>query len=70
MNPEFLSVSQFAEKNGTNVWSVRKFISEGRLPAQKIGNQWVISSDAAMPDDRRIKSGKYKSWRKQKATGK
>lgn len=38
--------------------------ASGDIPAQKIGNQWVIQADALPPPDKRVKSGKYKNWRK------
>lgn len=39
-------------------------ISEGRLPAVRVGSQWAIDSDTQPPPDKRVKSGKYKNWRK------
>lgn len=33
---------------------------EGRIPgAEKIGNMWLIPSDAKKPKDERVKSGNY-----------
>ena len=31
---------------------------------EKIGNQWVLHKDTVFPSDRRVKSGKYRNWRK------
>lgn len=56
---EYLSVSQFAAKHSMDVGNVRRYISQGRIPAIKIGNQWAIASNVAPPKDKRIKSGKY-----------
>lgn len=65
--PEYLSVSQFAEKYGKDVSNVRKLINSGRISAIKIGNQWAIPSDAKPPADKRVKSGEYCNWRKKNA---
>lgn len=61
---EYLSVTQFAEKFGKDVGNIRKLIKAGRIPAIKIGNQWAIPADAEPPADKRVKSGKYRNWRK------
>lgn len=56
---EYLSVTQFAQKYNMDVGNVRRYISQGRIAAIKIGNQWAIPNDAVPPKDNRIKSGKY-----------
>lgn len=56
---EYLSVTQFAQKYNMDVGNVRRYISQGRIAAIKIGNQWAIPKDAFPPKDNRIKSGKY-----------
>lgn len=67
---EYLSVTQFCAKYGLYTSNVRKLIADGRIPAIKIGNQWAIPADAKPPEDRRVKSGKYRDWRKkQKKSG-
>ena len=63
----YLSVTQYADKHGLNVARVRLMIGDGRIPAEKIGNQWAIPADTPKPDDKRIKSGNYKGWRKKTA---
>ena len=62
-NSNYLSVSQWADKYGKAASNVRKLIYDGRIPAVKIGNQWVISADVEPPPDKRVKSGKYRNWR-------
>ena len=59
MEIEYLSVTEYAKKVGRDVSSVRKMLLSGKLPGRKIGNQWVIPADAPLPDDKRIRSGKY-----------
>lgn len=61
---EMLSVTQWAKLQGRDPSRVRRLIQEGRIPAQKVGSQWVISSDVTMPPDKRVKTGAYKNWRK------
>lgn len=61
---KFLSVSEFCDRYGKDPGNVRRLIQHGRIPAQKIGNQWVIPADATPPEDKRVKSGKYRDWRK------
>lgn len=61
---ELLSVTEFAAKCGKDTGTIRKLILQGRIPAQKIGNQWAIPADAELPADKRVKTGKYKDWRK------
>ena len=61
---EYLSVTQYGEKHGLDGGYIRKMIKQGRINAVKIGNQWVIPTDTPKPEDKRVKSGKYKDWRK------
>jgi excisionase family DNA binding protein len=61
---EYFSVTQFAKLHGMDVGRIRLLISQGRIPAIKVGNQWCIPADTPRPEDRRVKSGKYKNWRK------
>lgn len=62
--PDFLSVTEFAALHGKDPGNVRRLILQGRIPAQKIGSQWVIPAGTLPPADGRVKSGKYKNWRK------
>lgn len=61
---KFLSVTEWCALHGKDPGNVRKLIQQGRLPAEKIGKQWVIPADAQPPADKRVKSGKYRNWRK------
>lgn len=64
---ELLSLPQWAERHGKDVRNARRLIAEGRLEAVRVGNRWVIDSDTLPPPDARVKSGKYKAWRKKPA---
>lgn len=61
---DLLSVSQWAALHGKDPGNVRRLIAQGRIPAQRVGNQWAISADVQPPEDKRVKSGKYVGWRK------
>jgi excisionase family DNA binding protein len=55
-----LSVSEYARKHKIAAETIRRRIAAGRIEATKVGNQWCIPADAPLPEDRRVKSGKYK----------
>lgn len=64
-----ISAAQYAEKHGKDRGNLLRMIYAGRIPAQKIGNQWAIEEDTPWPADNRVKSGQYKNWRKPKDEG-
>lgn len=59
-----ISLAQYAERYGKDGGNLRRLIAQGRIPAQKIGSQWAIEETTPWPQDNRIKSGKYRNWRK------
>jgi hypothetical protein len=63
---EYISIAQYCEKYGLDGGNVRRLAAAGRINAIKIGVQWVIPADEPRPADARVKSGKYKNWRKPK----
>ena len=67
MQTDYLSVTEFCKKYNLDGAVVRKSIYAERIPAVKIGNQWAIPADTPKPADLRVKSGKYKNWRKKSA---
>lgn len=57
----YISVNEFAEKHGKQIAIVRRLCAEGRIEnTQKIGETWLIPSDAKYPErkPRTIKSKK------------
>ena len=70
MENNFLSVSEWAQKYGYETASVRQMLIAGRLKGFKVGKQWVIPADAVPPEDSRVKSGKYRNWRKKSSDAK
>lgn len=61
---EYVSVSQYAQMVGKDPGNIRRMLINGTLSGEKIGNQWVLPKDTVFPADRRVKSGKYRNWRK------
>ena len=59
-----ISLSKYAAAHGKAAISVRQKARRGGFKtAKKIGRNWVIDSDEPY-SDRRIKSGKFKNFRK------
>ena len=63
---DMVPLTEYAESIGKHPDIVRQKILRGTMPgAVKIGRDWFIPRNAPYPD-RRIKSGKYTDWRRQK----
>lgn len=60
---KLISLAEYAARTGKDPGNLRRLAAAGRLPAQKIGKQWVIDEDAPLPPDKRVKSGEYRGWR-------
>jgi excisionase family DNA binding protein len=61
-----MTIKEACEKWGlSNRW-VNNMCHNGKIPgAQKFGTVWAIPADMAKPtQDRRVKTGEYKDWRK------
>lgn len=63
---KLLSIKEYACAVGKDGGNIRRLILQGRLPAVKVGNQWCIEEGTPYPADGRVKSGRYKNWRKPK----
>lgn len=62
-----ISLIEYGERHGKNRATVRqKAKAGGFTTARKIGRNWAIDEDEPYPDDKRVKSGEYKDWRKSK----
>lgn len=66
----YLSVTQFCQKYGLDSGNVRRYIANGRIEAIKIGNQWAIPETAQPPIDKRVKTGKFRNFRKESSNQK
>ncbi len=58
-----ISLSEYATRHGVDSSAVRRKAIAGTIAAIKIGRNWCIEEDTPYIDNR-VKSGKYKDWRK------
>ena len=58
-----ISIAEYAEMHGVKADTVKHKILRGNLEAIKIGRNWCIDKNTPYADNR-VKSGKYKNWRK------
>lgn len=62
---DYLSINEFAEKWNLHPRTVQIMCHEGRIEGVvRFGKSWAIPKDAKRPKDLRVKTGKYKDWRK------
>ena len=61
---EYYSVAEYADKYDKDPSSVRRMLISGKLKGEKLGKQWVITKGTEYPEDKRLKTGNYKNWRK------
>lgn len=59
-----IPLKQWAEIVGIDPASARQKAGRGKLPAVKMGRDWFIEESTPNTDNR-IKTGKYKNWRKE-----
>lgn len=65
----YMTVAEAAEKWEIDVRTVQLMCSQEKIEGvTKFGKCWAIPADTDRPDDKRVKSGRYRGWRK--ATGK
>ncbi len=63
----YMTVKEASEKWGIGMIRVQIMCAEGVIDGvTKFGNAWVIPADAERPADGRVKSGKYRNWRREK----
>ena len=61
-----IPIAEYAEQLGKNPANIRQKCLRGTMPgAVKIGRDWFVPKDAVYTDSR-VKSGKYREWRKPK----
>ena len=62
---DYLSITEMAESWGIHPRTVQLMCREGKIEgAVKFGKSWAIPQGVERPKDMRVKSGKYKNWRK------
>ena len=61
----YLTIRELASRWGITPRRVQKMCSDGDIPGvTKFGNAWAVPDTVERPSDGRIKTGKYKNWRK------
>lgn len=60
---DYYSVTEYSKIVNKDPGNIRRKLLSGEIKGTKIGNQWVIPVGTAYPEDRRLKSGKYRNWR-------
>lgn len=66
---EYISLTEYCKKYGKQKAAMLRLIYDGRLEAEKVGNQWVIPADAPAPVDLRVKNGDYIGWHEKYGKG-
>ncbi len=61
---DYYTVSQYAAFLHKDPGNIRRMLINGTIKGEKVGNQWLIPKDTEFPDDKRVKSGEYRNWRK------
>ena len=66
MIPGYMTIKEASEKWGLSIRYINTMCHNGKISgAQLFGRAWAIPSDTERPaEDRRVKSGEYKDWRK------
>ena len=65
-----LTTPQAAERLGVSIYRIQQFIREGRLPAEKVGRDWLIrEGDLKLVENRKPGRPPKKSGKKQKVKG-
>ena len=61
----YLSIREVAEMWNLSPRRVQKMCADGQIPGvTKFGRSWVIPDGTEKPQDKRVKTGKYKDWRR------
>ncbi len=64
----FITLKEAAEKWGIGDRRINALCLQGRIPgATKFGNTWAIPENAEKPTDARVRTGKYKKNKGEKA---
>lgn len=62
---EFMTIKEASERWNLSIRRIEILCTEGRIDgAQKFGTVWAIPKESEKPADARVKSGKYRDWRK------
>lgn len=60
---DYIPLAEYANRVGVTPSNLRYKLTRGTLQGMKVGRDWMIPANAPY-EDGRVKSGKYKDWRK------
>lgn len=60
---DYIPLAEYANRVGVTTSNLRYKLTRGTLQGMKVGRDWMIPANAPY-EDGRVKSGKYKYWRK------
>ena len=61
----YVTAQEMAVKWNLTTRRVQKLCEDGLLPGvTKFGTSWALPADLEKPADGRVKSGKYRNWRR------
>lgn len=64
---EYVTIKEIADKWDVTTRRVQKMCADGIIPgATKFGRDWAIPKETEKPMDKRVTTGEYKNWRKEK----
>lgn len=61
---DYISLAEFAERSGVDASGLRRKLAAGEMDGIKISRSWFVPKSTPDAADGRVKSGKYKDWRK------
>ena len=65
---EYITAKEAAEKWNLGTRRVQHMCANGQIPGvTKFGSIWAVPATAEKPADGRVKTGKYKDWRRRKS---
>lgn len=63
----YYTINEVAEIWNVSPRRVRSMCSSGQvLGAAKLGREWALPKETEKPKDKRVTTGAYKNWRKEK----
>ena len=63
----YVTINELAKRWNMAPRSIQMMCADGKISgAYKFGSVWAVPSEAEKPADGRIRTGKYRDWRKSK----
>ena len=61
---DYIPLSEYADRSGVDASGLRRKLAAGEMDGIKISRSWFVPKSTPDAADGRVKSGKYKDWRK------